>query len=812
MPPSRPVRTLASVLAAGVVAAGLAVVGSTSTAAVAADATCEQSVIRVSRTSTGQEIGYLGAEQGSSGTTLRTPRTVATIDDALRFHDPAGTTSQNLAIVGREAASARYLGLSAAVYDSNYTGYLRDRTPGLYPELAHVVYTTGTAVGATPQYMSWGHQLVESAVWNVAADGRLSVRWINPDGSVASGVKTVASGLGEGTMATAATFNQQSTFHLQPACDQHVTLTAPAQGWVGGSAAIQATTSVPSNPVSYESRTPQVCTVSGGRVAFGAAGTCVVAAVQAASGPWLAAEGTASITVRQDVLVDALILTPPRLVLGERVTATYTAQAASAQPRGTVEFRSAGRTLGTVALVGGVASLTFTPDSVGDLDVEAVLTSSVPTVPSGTERARAVVVQRTPTAVLTVEPTATVVGQPATATYEVRDADYETTGTVQFTLDGQPLGAPVAVVDGVATSPVARPQVGVRTVGAEYVPDRPQLAGTQHTATLEVQPASTTSSVSTTADELLAEVAVVEPGEGSPTGTVVFRVAGAEVGRADLVEGRATLAHRLPAGSQGVSVEYLGDGSYLPSSASTVRDEPVITTTLTGRRGDNGWFRGPVTVEFSCTPTTAALVTACPEPVVVSRDTAGRTVTGTVHAADGGVATASVRVAVDSVAPAVRLTGVRAGSIHLDRPSVSCVARDGRSGLASCRTSSQVRGKRVVVRAVATDRAGNVSRARTHYVLTDLVVRGARHADGVWHVRRGRTYTLLARSGSTPRYVYAAPAGRSPHGSKIPFAKVGKNRWALPVGMRMAVSYSRDWRLGVVLDGKLREVRVRVHG
>lgn len=808
-----PFRTLASLVVTGVVGAGLAVVSTGGAPAVAAHPTCNQSVIEVSRPSTGTRIGYIGAAQGSSGTTLQPVRTVTSIDAALRVHTPSGTTSQNLAIVGRETTTSPYLGLSYAIYDDEYKGYLDDATPSLYPHLAHLVYTMGTAVGATPQNMSWRHPMVESAVWNVATNGELSVRWVNPDGRVAPGVGLVNSAVGESTMATAVKDSQwpASRLTLQPVCDQDVTLSAPTTGWAGGTAQLSAS-STTSNPITYESRSPQVCTVAGTEVSYTAAGSCTVAAVQAAAGPWLRAERSATIAVSQDVLTDALSVTPASIVLGETAMATYTASALSARPQGTVVFSVDGRDLAPVTLAGGTASAAFTPDSVGDHEVVATFTSSILTVPSGTERTTVRVEQRVPDASLTLSEASTVTGQPSVATYQLSDSTYEPTGTVQFSLDGEAVGAPVRVEDGVATSGELRPQVGVHRVTAAYTPDRVQLTSTTHDATLEVRPAGTAATLATTADELVADVTVVAPGEGEPSGTVVFRVAGDEVGRSTLMAGRAVLAHHLGAGSHAVSAEYLGDASFLPSSASTSRDEPVITATTTGRTGDNGWHRGPVTVTFTCEATTAPLTTSCPEPVVVRGDTSGRTVSGTVHAADGGVATTSVRLAVDSVAPRVRIAGVRPGSTHFDRPAVKCVASDSRSGLASCRVTSTRKGERVVVRAVARDRAGNVSRARTSYVLSDLVIQGAQRVNGVWQVQRGRTYTVLARSSKTPLYVYAAPAGRSPHGSRIPFTRTGPKRWALPVGMRMAVSYSRDWRLGVILDGRLREVRVRVRG
>ncbi len=267
-------------------------------------------------------------------------------------------------------------------------------------------------------------------------------------------------------------------------------------------------------------------------------------------------------------------------------------------------------------------------------------------------------------------------------------------------------------------------------------------------------------------------------------------------------------------GDRAVSAEYAGDGAFLPASASTARRDPVIRARLTSAapRGEGGWYRRPVTVRFTCAPTSGALATPCPAPVTVKRQTGGRTVTRTLRAIDGGVATVSARVALDRTAPRVRVAGVRPGATYLEPPQARCVAGDALSGLATCRVTTTRTGDRVLVRATARDRAGNTRTARTSYRLSDIVISGAPHRGGVWQVTKGRTYSVLARSGTQPLYVYAAPAGRAPHGSRIGFARAGAGTWVLPVGMTMATGYSRDWRLGVVLDGQLREVRVRVHG
>ncbi len=416
---------------------------------------------------------------------------------------------------------------------------------------------------------------------------------------------------------------------------------------------------------------------------------------------------------------------------------------------------------------------------------------------------------------LQLDKTSVVTGQNTTATAHVKvvaGTAGSAGGTVQFAVDGAKVGTPVSVgSDGRAISPALGAGLGSHQVSATYVPGNTvtYLGSTGHAA-LTVTAANTTTEVSVTASAISATVKPVAPGAGTPGGQVTFYVDGAKVGSAALQHGTAKLAHVVPADkTHAVSAAYAGGTGFNASSGSTSRTNPTVTARVSStQKPRGGWYRTPVKVTFTCTAKGAELVTACPDPVTVRRQGAS-SVTRTIRTADGGIATATATVKLDTSAPRVAIKGVKAGRSYFDAPKPTCTARDGRSGVRTCRVTTKQRGSRVTVTAKAIDVAGNVRTKRVSYRLSPYTIQGAKNVNGVWRVRRGETYTILVR-GAKPRYVYASP--NKPHRGSVPFKAAGKNRWALGVTMSMATSYTRSWKLGYVQKGKLHTIRVRVVG
>ena len=476
------------------------------------------------------------------------------------------------------------------------------------------------------------------------------------------------------------------------------------------------------------------------------------------------------------------------------VTFDTTSSACTVTSAGTVTFTHAGECL-VSAHQAGDADHTAAPTVTQQMSVGLEATTTTVTLPSSS----------------------TVFGQPATAAVAVGNTH---SGSVQFTLDGAPIGSPVVLgSEGTAASPELTGSdlaVGAHSVGAELTPTDPnRYAGSSATpTTLTVDKADTTSSLSLTGTDLTTVVAPVAPGAGTPTGTVRFYLAGKQIGSASLADGTAALAYRVPAGStREISADYSGDAGFTGSSGSTARKDPVISATVTSAKAlRGGWYAGPVTVSFTCGQTSAPLAKTCPGPVTLARNAAGQSVTRTIMATDGGAASVAVSgINIDTVRPVVRVTGVRAGATYFATgPVAGCRAADRLSGVATCTVRRTLRGHVLAYVATATDRAGNRSSTRLVARSTSVAINGAATKNGRYVVHRGRTYTVLVLASQRPRYVYAAPAPRRPAGGSLPFQQIRKNQWALSVTFKQSMRHHTWWNIGTRVGSHTTVTRVRV--
>ncbi|WP_255888991.1 Ig-like domain repeat protein [Nocardioides astragali] len=590
------------------------------------------------------------------------------------------------------------------------------------------------------------------------------------------------------------------------------TSTPPAQPVVGTTYAATATGGASGNPVTF-STSSSACTVTpAGMVTFSHVGQCVVSADQAGNDGYFPAP-----TVDQTMTVGAgpqaitFTSSPPSPA---SVGGSYTVETSgggSAQP---VTLSVHGTTTNDACSITGdlvsfdhVGRCVIAADQAGDADHTAA--------PTATQQID--VVHEATTTVVTLPTSEVVYGQLARATVLVGNT---TEGSVQFTVDGAPVGAPVAPAsDGTARSPEltgSKLAVGAHPVGAVFTPsDTNRYATSTATpATLTVDKAATTSAVSVTGTAITAAVAPVAPGAGDPTGSVRFYVAGTEVGTATLTRGTATLTYEVPAGStREVSSVYAGNAAFTGSSASTARRDPAITATVSSNKARrNGWYSTPVTVSFACKESGSPLTNPCPAPVRLSRNAAGQTVTRTIIAADGGADTAVVKgINIDAVRPVVRVTGVRAGATYFaNGPVAGCRATDRHSGVATCKVRRTTKGNRVVYVAVATDRAGNRSSTRVVARTAAVVIRGASMEHGHYVVHRGRTYTVLVEAATRPSYVYASHTPRPPAGGGIPFKRIDKFTWALGVTFTHSMRHHTWWNIGTRVGTRTTVTTVKV--
>lgn len=150
------------------------------------------------------------------------------------------------------------------------------------------------------------------------------------------------------------------------------------------------------------------------------------------------------------------------------------------------------------------------------------------------------------------------------------------TGTLQFKMDGNNLGAPVPLTNGEASLTTSIFHAGAQTITAEYSGDEVFLAGGSELALIQVvNRAETTSVVSSSANpstygQEVSFRAVVSSDAGVPSGGLQFRVDGENLGGLiGLVNGEASISTSvLDGGNHIITTEYMGSQDYVPSSGT----------------------------------------------------------------------------------------------------------------------------------------------------------------------------------------------------------------------------------------------------
>lgn len=581
---------------------------------------------------------------------------------------------------------------------------------------------------------------------------------------------------------------------------QEISFTAPAAGRVGTSVPLVATGGASGLPVTF-SATGAGCSVSGTSLNLLAVADCTVTAHQ---------DGTVAYAPATDVdrSYTALpgeqtitFVAPASGLVGDDITLSAVG-GPSGEP---VTFGVAGSSAaGACEATGTTLQLT------GEGECVVVAKQAATTDYDAAPPVQASVqVSRRPTSVALTAVPSIVFGQDAPVTATVTGA---TAGAVQFEVEGV-WGSPITLSGGAATASLKGLTVGSHEVRARFVPtDAVTYQPSSSTlGSVVVAKADTAGEVKLTSSTISYRATPVAPGGGVPTGTVTFSVGGSVVGMANLSGGVATLRHAVStAHVLSVSATYDGDVNFLASSASTVRSNPKITAKVSGRPNNAGWHRAPVTVSFTCVAGSDALAGPCPPPVTL-KDGAALSVTRTISARDGGVATASVSgINVDTRAPKVRLSGVKSGKTYSSTPKAKCVASDAGSGVASCRVTKSVKGLKTKYVATAFDRAGNRSRSSASVTISKATLQGAILRSGSYQVRTGRTYTLVVTSKERPRYLVATKAPGKPRVAGARLYKVGKDRWAIGVIFDSAMRHTKNWRIGVKVGKRTEVLRIRV--
>ena len=293
----------------------------------------------------------------------------------------------------------------------------------------------------------------------------------------------------------------------------------------------------------------------------------------------------------------AVSSSPNPSAFNQSVTFTANVTGSGGTPMGKVQFAIDGNNFGSpVSLINGSASsAAITSLSVGNHTVTAAYSGDGNYATSNGSLAGGQTVKPVLKSTSTVVGSSlnpSVYGQSVTFTAIITGAGVTPTGTVQFKVDGSNFGSPVNPIKGSASSPSTTSlSVGNHIVTAVYSGDSNYATSTGNlTGGQTVNPAikSTATSVSSSKNpsdykQSVTFTATVTGSGGTPSGTVQFKIDGANFGNAVPVsKGIAASAatNNLSVGTHTVTAIYSGDTNFATSTGTLSGGQKVhgITT------------------------------------------------------------------------------------------------------------------------------------------------------------------------------------------------------------------------------------------
>ncbi|MCC5971678.1 MAG: Ig-like domain repeat protein, partial [Pararhodobacter sp.] len=279
-------------------------------------------------------------------------------------------------------------------------------------------------------------------------------------------------------------------------------------------------------------------------------------------------------------------------VSGETVTFSVTVipqDGLSGTPSGTVTFRNNGVSIGTRTLASGRTDFATSSLPVGANRITAVYSGSgthaASTSSTWTHTVSPGDGELTPTTTALSVPGSSAFGEAVTLSATVSSASGTPSGTVSFRRAGMTIGTG-RLSSGTASFTTSSLPVGSHAITAVYGGTDSHAGSTSGSRTHVVAQASVTVALTVPSGpvrpgpllRLSAEVGVVSPGAGTPTGAVRFLLNGATLGSASLSGGRASISAALPVGEHSVVAQYVGSMGFRArdSAARTV----VISTAM----------------------------------------------------------------------------------------------------------------------------------------------------------------------------------------------------------------------------------------
>jgi hypothetical protein len=297
-------------------------------------------------------------------------------------------------------------------------------------------------------------------------------------------------------------------------------------------------------------------------------------------------------------------------------------------PTGSVQFTVDGHNFGAaVGLSGGTARSPSTSSlSTGGHSIGARYSGSSYFSPSSGSLTQTVnKAQTTTTLDSSVNPS--VHGQPVTFTAHVAvqsPGAGTPTGSVQFSIDGNPYGTAQELTGDHASVTVSNLSGGNHPVQATYNGNTNFAASTSATLSQGIDKAATATALQLDPNpvtygapvQLSATVTATPPGAGTPTGAVQFSIDGQPVGDpVSLAGGTATTTTNanLTPGAHDVTADYVGDDNFSGSmDTKTLNVEQAATTTTVTSSANPSVFGQPVTFTANVAPVAPSTSSSAP--------------------------------------------------------------------------------------------------------------------------------------------------------------------------------------------------------
>ncbi len=336
---------------------------------------------------------------------------------------------------------------------------------------------------------------------------------------------------------------------------------------------------------------------------------------------------------------------------GQLVTFTATVSGSAGTPTGTVQFKDGAGNLGApVALVAGVATYPTSALSVASHPITAEYSGGGNYAGSTSPIVNQVVNLAASGTALGSSLNPSTFGASVTFTATVSGSAGTPTGTVQFKDGVTNLGAPVALVAGVATYPTSVLSVASHPITAVYSGDATYSTSTSSVVSQVVNVAASTTTItadtpdpSVVGQTFPVTFTVTGPG-GTPTGNVTVSD-GVDSCIGTAAAGTCNLS-LTTVGTRTLTATYAGDASYSGGASlgeSHTVNQAATTTTISTHLPDPSTTALPVSVVWSVLPTAPG----------------SGTPTGTVTITTDGAETCSAAVGAGSCSLTFTTTGAR---------------------------------------------------------------------------------------------------------------------------------------------------------